>query len=700
MKIPERMDPAQEREERPPRRKKSKKWVIPVLLVLALTLRIATLPRGGLPEDGVTVHEQVYSGVAEAGTISAALTGAGTLAPARTGEVTIPDSLEVETYHVQNGDTVHRGDVLASVKPTAVASAILELQQVLQELDGDIREQSGQSADSYITASAAGRVKAIYAQEGESVTDAMSRYGALMVLSLDGRMKVTLSDLPLQVGQAVEVRLEDGTAAQGRVDSVRQGTAVITVSDEKAGLGEQVQVYDGEGALLGSGSLEISSPLNIVGYYGTVDRISVSLGQKVSSGGVLFQLTDTGSTQTYEDLLELRQKLQDRMAELYALYPDGKLLAPEDGVVSGIPEDGSYEPLETGKEGVSSLAAQGTWKIVLLSQVEEGEPPADPPVEPEPTESEPTEPTPPEPTEPEPTEPEEPAVHTGYVAKITGFDEATGMVSYLRSAQTVDVLEIGDAASLAGSLVLSQPGQIPYTAIAGASPENLTEGALLFLEGESATLLSSGGAGRPENPGLGGLGGLIAGMQGGMGSGGGQSVPQTPSYETYSLETAAVLTLAAQDRMSVEIPVDELDVLCLEKGTQATVTLDALKGETYTGTVTRIDRTGTNSGGSAKFTVEITLPGDERMLSGMSASVSIDTGLTQAAVTVPAAALQESGNTTYVYTGYSGKDDTLSDPVEVTTGASNADTVQILSGLEAGQTYYYRYADSITYQFG
>lgn len=671
----------------PPRRRKKGKWILPALLVLALTLRIATLPRGALPEDAVSVNEQVRSGQAQAGTIVPALTVFGMLFPAKTGEVAVPDSVEVEAYHVQNGDSVHEGDVLATVKPTAVASAILELQQVLEELDGDLREESAQTASSYITAPAAGRVKAILGGEGEQVSDAMLRDGALMLLSLDGRMKVSLSDPELRVGQTVEVLLEDGTSVPGRVDSVRQGTAVVTVSDEKGSYREQVQVYSEDESLLGAGELEISSPLKIMGYYGTIDRISVAVDQKVSSGSVLFHLTDTGNTPEYDALLELRQRMEERMAQLYALCPDGKLLAPADGVVSDIPEDGKYIPLEDGQKGISPLAADGAWKIVLLSDVTEPEPPVEPPTEPEPT-------------EPEPTEPEEPEIHTGYVAKITGFDETTGMVSYLRSAQTVDVLAVRDAASLAGSLVLSQPGEIAYTAISGASPETIAVGGLLFLEGEGATLLSSDGPVQPEDP-MGDLGDMLEGMlNGGFAPGGGQSVPQPPAYETYSLETTAVLTLSSRETMSMEIPVDELDVLHLKKGTEATVTLDALPGAVYTGTVTRIDRTGVNIGGNSKYTVVITLPGEERILSGMSATASVVTGLTQAAVTVPAAALQEDGNKTYVYTGYSEQDDALLDPVEVTTGISDGDTVEILSGLEAGQTYYYRYADSITYRFG
>ena len=95
----------------------------------------------------------------------------------------------------------------------------------------------------------------------------------------------------------------------------------------------------------------------------------------------------------------------------------------------------------------------------------------------------------------------------------------------------------------------------------------------------------------------------------------------------------------------------------------------------------------------------VALDCEARMLVGMNASVSVVTASHDAAITVPAAALQEIGGKTYLYTGYSQKEDTLLNPVEVLTGVSDDETVQILSGLEAGDTFYYRYADSITYSF-
>ncbi len=67
--------------------------------------------------------------------------------------------------------------------------------------------------------------------------------------------------------------------------------------------------------------------------------------------------------------------------------------------------------------------------------------------------------------------------------------------------------------------------------------------------------------------------------------------------------------------------------------------------------------------------------------------------------TIPVAALIEDGGHTYVYLQYDEKKDLLSDLTEVVTGLSDGDAVQILSGLSDGSTVYYRYADSIIYNF-
>lgn len=53
----------------------------------------------------------------------------------------------------------------------------------------------------------------------------------------------------------------------------------------------------------------------------------------------------------------------------------------------------------------------------------------------------------------------------------------------------------------------------------------------------------------------------------------------------------------------------------------------------------------------------------------------------------------------YVYTAYDEREDSLSGLVEVETGVSDGEVVEILSGLSLGDSFYYRYADTVTYSF-
>ena len=191
----------------------------------------------------------------------------------------------------------------------------------------------------------------------------------------------------------------------------------------------------------------------------------------------------------------------------------------------------------------------------------------------------------------------------------------------------------------------------------------------------------------------------VSGMLGGLGRGfAGVTQPVTPAYETYNARQTDILAITPQDTVTVALAIDELDILTLQPGMEAAVTLDALPGQSLTATVSRIHYYGTNEGGNTKYTVELTLPRTESMLEGMNASVKIVTAVSPTVPTVPAEALQELSGKTWLYTQYDPKKDTLSGLVQVQTGLSDGHRVQILSGLTPGTTFYYRYADTLEYQ--
>lgn len=160
----------------------------------------------------------------------------------------------------------------------------------------------------------------------------------------------------------------------------------------------------------------------------------------------------------------------------------------------------------------------------------------------------------------------------------------------------------------------------------------------------------------------------------------------------FALKGALLLTILVE---AVYIFLDEQDISRLYGGQAAMITVDALGGEQFDASVTQIAGTGENSGGSSKFTVELTLEKSGEMLPGMTASVFITVDTALNVPCVPVAALDQDGTKTIVYTSCDETGSTLGTPVAVTTGASDGEYVQIVEGLSEGQTCYYAYYDTL-----
>lgn len=165
--------------------------------------------------------------------------------------------------------------------------------------------------------------------------------------------------------------------------------------------------------------------------------------------------------------------------------------------------------------------------------------------------------------------------------------------------------------------------------------------------------------------------------------------------EQYSLDEHTILSVIPQDTMTLTIILDERDLSKITLGQEARVKVAALGGKIFDATVTAIGTRGNNNGGNSKFAVELTLARGDQMLPSMSATASITHSTTEGAQMIPVAALYEDGSKTIVYTAYNAQTGELSDPVSVELGVSDGIHVQILSGLEAGETYYYAYYDML-----
>lgn len=158
---------------------------------------------------------------------------------------------------------------------------------------------------------------------------------------------------------------------------------------------------------------------------------------------------------------------------------------------------------------------------------------------------------------------------------------------------------------------------------------------------------------------------------------------------TEAEEDSALLTIYPDISMSITIGIDEADILNLQVGQEAKVTVSSVSDETFFGTVTEINKDADISTGVTQYSAEILIDKANGMLPGMTASVDITIEGVENAMIIPVDALHQTSATHFVYTGYNAETQEYMGMQEVTIGMQNNDYVEILSGLNIGDTIYY-----------
>ena len=284
--------------------------------------------KSGVPIMG---SQAVKEASAEKGSISKTIVGTGNLEADTPVNVTVPSGVVIDEVKVESGDHVSAGDVLATVDNASVLSAMRDVQEKIENLDGVINETKDETEAGELTASVDGRVKRIYVSQGSSIADSMLENGAVMLLSIDGKMAVKLELTGAAAeGDNVTVLLLDGSEKTGTIESIDGSTCVITFSDSDVGIGENVSVTDAEGTILGSGEAYIHQQLAVTATGGTVEEIKVSEDESVSADTTLLTLTETTQSVKYLEALaereayaETLQKLIERFRKRFCQGGDG-----------------------------------------------------------------------------------------------------------------------------------------------------------------------------------------------------------------------------------------------------------------------------------------------------------------------------------------------------------------------------------------
>ena len=150
--------------------------------------------------------------------------------------------------------------------------------------------------------------------------------------------------------------------------------------------------------------------------------------------------------------------------------------------------------------------------------------------------------------------------------------------------------------------------------------------------------------------------------------------------------------------LTFDVSINELDINKIQVGQKVEITADALDGQSFTGTVDKVNINGTTTNGTTNYPVTVLVDGTpEELKPGMNVSARIIVEDVGSVLCVPVEAVSrgQDGTSLVTVAGPGAVDETgnVVDPTkletrEVTLGRNDNTYIEILSGLEEGETVY------------
>lgn len=158
----------------------------------------------------------------------------------------------------------------------------------------------------------------------------------------------------------------------------------------------------------------------------------------------------------------------------------------------------------------------------------------------------------------------------------------------------------------------------------------------------------------------------------------GDTIEASDSSDQWSLQ---LMDMYNTDEMFIYTTVSDLDVLYIRQDAPVTVTVDALPGEEFEGSVMRLDQY-TDRDGKTVYNVQIRVEGREGLRPGMNTNCFVNSGESNDTLLIPIEAVfEENGKQKVEILNAAGE----AEVVEIEAGLMNDMYVEVLSGLEEGQ---------------
>ena len=601
-----------------------------VCVVVLVAAGFAVYSKGA---DKSESQETVQSAEAGKGSISTTVVGTGTLENGTATDVVVPTGVKVKEVLVSSGDTVTEGQVLATLDEASIASELLEVKENIETVEDEIDALSDEADEEGTTEYL--EAKVLNGQLSDLTEAETALESLLESQAITATCAGTISSVNVQADTEVTKSSESSASSSATGNS---NTNTVASADTTAATASA----DGASSV--------------------IKTTAASSGKNTSSGmaaGLTYLTADTStSVDANSGENDSIEYLSENGAEAESIITISECSVEVEAPVTGAAP-------QTAIAETDQYTGTISWNL-STDKFQSG---------------------------------------TSYTADIRltakeGYEFSDSILPVVKGADVTSQVVESDA----GESILQIKAKFSKTAssegtsgsaAAGAASDGVSAitgstGSQSGTSGSSASGSASGTSGS-GNSGSASSGSVNSGSASAASSGSDSS--GTTGTSDYSLYETAAFSIASATEASVSINVDELDILSVKEGQTATVTLDALDGQEFEGTITEVSNEASSGNSSAKYPVTITFEKTEDMLLGMSASATIHVNEAEDAVLIPVDALQEKGNSTFVYTKKD-SDGNLSGEVEVETGISNGSQVEITSGLEEGDTVYYLKAES------
>lgn len=613
----------------------------------------------------------VQSAEAKTGNISTTVEGTGTVSNGAATDVVVPTGIKVKEVLVESGDTVEEGQVLATLDEASIASELLEVKENIESVEDEIDDLSSDAQTEGTTEYLQAKVlngELTELQEAETTLT-----GLLETQTITATCAGTVSSVNVEAD--TEITKSSGSNSSGSSSSgSSSGSSSSGSSSSAAATGMNTAGTSDSGSSDSTASTNTSAS-------GTYSLMFLSASTSGTSTSSAESTTDTTEAQTQsagsKDVYVSTESNTSETSDSEKITSvDVKVTAPKTGEKpqTTITETDQYTGTISWNCSTDTFEAGTSYTADIRLTAKDGY-----------------------------------VFSAKILPEISGADVTSEVLendagqSVLRikakftktsakdSSNNGSSNDTGSSTGNSGNSSsgnTSNSGTTSGTASSGmASSENASNGSTSNgnASGATATGGTSGGTAAGSSESGSSASGSAAGSSESSDSASTDGNSTSTQYSAY--ETAA-FSIASDEKATVSINVDELDITSVKEGQTAKITLDAIDGEEFEGTITSVSSEASSGSSSAKYPVEITFDKTDDMRIGMTASASISIDEAEDAVLIPVDALQEKGNKTFVYTKKD-SDGNLSGEVEVETGLSNGNKVEITSGLKSGDTVYY-----------